>query len=556
MDTVGFNRCGEVFFAMCKRVDSPVSLGLWLRFKHGEHEQLARFNLRPEWYCTAWSFQQDYMCSEYLSKYKGLQTGLDVTAVALQSFATAESLCHQANSRISESRLRGFSPRVDAVIFTARRKIATLLGDYELAKWIDMCKWGPGATFSLKGTDAHLDNKIREDQMSITTTALPYFRKLISDDYAWLRSRGVDAEGPVNLLKGFQVVRGCRVTTVPKSAKTERTIAIEPTLNQFLQGGIGNYIRRRLKRTGIDLNDQTPNQNGARDALRRGFATVDLKQASDTVSVELVYELLPVDWAMTLDDLRSKEYLLENEWTRFAKFSTMGNGFTFELESLIFWALSSSVLEVLDLPGQVLVYGDDIIIRRDAMPLLSEILSFCGFSVNSEKTHTDGLFRESCGKHYFDGFDVTPIYQKEVPNVLEEIYRMANRIRRLAFRLCYGGCCVGILKSAWLAAIRGIRIRHATPIDSEDDDGLALPLDEIQDLRLVRRSDPYGITVPVFSFKPTSLRLLEHSGLLAYWLRFNPSDPFIGAVGLRRHGKFVSKRRHYRVGCRTAPWLS
>jgi len=497
------------------------------------------------------------MCSEYLSKYKGLQTGIDVTAVALQSFATAESVCHSTNSRLIEARLRGFTPRVDAVIFTARRKIATLLGTYSTDKWLSMCKWGPGATFSLKGIEAHLDNKIREDQMSITATALPYFRRLISDDYAWLYSRGVVAEGPICLISGFSVVNGCRVTTVPKSAKTERTIAIEPTLNQFLQGGIGNYIRRRLKRTGIDLNDQTANQRGARDALLNGFATVDLKAASDTVSRELVYELLPLDWAMTLDDLRSKNYFLNKKWSSFEKFSTMGNGFTFELETLVFWALSSAVLEILGLKEQVLVYGDDIVISELALPLLMESFEFCGFSINLEKTHFNSLFRESCGKHYFDGFDVSPIYQKEVPkdDSLEEVYRMANRIRRLAFRLCSGCCCDGVLRNAWLAAIRQIRIRHVTPIDSEDDDGVALPLEEIQDLRLVLRSNAYGVTLPVLSFKPTKIKLLDHSGLLAYWLRFTPEEPFRGSVAVRRRGKYVSRRRHYRVGCRTAPWV-
>jgi len=554
----GFNRCSEVYFALCKAVDSPVSLGLWLRFKHGEHKQLVNFSVRPEWYCNAWSFQLDYLCSEYLSKYKGFNTGVDLKTVALHSFATNEDLCHQSNDRISEARLRGFSPRVDAVIFTAKRKIASLLGSYSIDKWLDHCKWGPGATYSLKGVLANLDNKIREDQISITATALPYFRRVISDDYAWLRSRGVEAEGPVCLIKGISVIRGCRVTTVPKSAKTDRTIAIEPTANQFLQGGIGNYIRRRLKRTGIDLNDQTPNQIGAQEALRLQFATVDLKAASDTVSRELVYELLPLDWAFTLDDLRSKEYQLPNgDWHYFEKFSTMGNGFTFELESLIFWALSSSVLEVLGLKDKVLVYGDDIILPDKALPLLHETFSFCGFSINTEKTHFETLFRESCGKHFFDGIDVTPVYQKEVPDDLEEIYRLANRLRRLSWRMGGYTCCLGILRHAWLAAIRNQRIIHATPIDSQDDDGVALPWDEIQRLSLARpgRNSDNRYSLPVLSFRPLKLKLHEHGGLLAYWLRFTPLEPFDGRVAVRRRGKYVSRRRQYHVGSRNAAWI-
>lgn len=557
----GFSRLGEVYFALCKAVDTPVSLGLWLRFKHGEHEQLARYSSRPEWYCSAWSFQLDYLCAEYLSKYIGLETGLDVEAEALRGFATHEESCRMTNRRIAEGRLRGCSPRVDSVLFAAQRKIANLLRECSVDKWFDRCKWGPGATFSLRGENATLDDKIREDRMSITATALPYFRKLISEDYAWLRSRGIDAEGPCCLLdREFQIVDGCRITTVSKNAKTDRTIAIEPTLNQFLQGGIGNYIRSRLKRYGIDLDDQTPNQRGAETALEKRLATVDLKAASDTVSRELVYELLPVDWALLMDDFRSKKYRVGKTWHNFEKFSTMGNGFTFELESLIFWALSESVLEYQRLPGHVLVYGDDIVIHEAALPLLLEVFEYCGFTVNTEKTHFNSMFRESCGKHYFAGFEVTPVYQKKVPDVLEESYRLANRIRRLAFRLGHGVGCVGVLKNAWLAAIRGIRIQHAIPIDSQDDDGVALPYDEIKALRLdlSRRNTNGGNTavkLPVLSFRPKQRYLQDCSSLFAYWLRFTPTEPFDGRVAVRRRGKYVVRRRWYHVDCRTAPWI-
>jgi len=554
----GSSRLGEVYFALCKAVDSPVSLGLWLRFKHGEHEQLANISIRPEWYCTAWSFHRDYICGEFLSKYKGLNTGLDTKAVALQKFATAESSCKEANIRIRESKLRGFSPRVEAVIFTAQRKIASLLGEYN-SSWLDMCKWGPGATFSLKGMEANLENKIREDPLSITAAALPYFRRVISDDYAWLRSRGIDADGPCCIVRGLSVTKGCRVTTVSKNAKTDRTIAIEPTANQFLQGGVGNFFRRRLLRVGIDLNDQRPNQMGAQAALVEGLATVDLKAASDTVSMELVFLLLPVDWALLLDSLRSKYYKLGDKFEHFEKFSTMGNGFTFELETLLFWALSSAVLEVEGLKGRSLVYGDDIILPDKAMPLLLESFAAVGLTVNPDKTHYGGQFFESCGKHYFGGSDVTPIYQKEVPDVLEELYRLANRIRRLAFRLHDYCSCDGVLQNAWLAAIRGVKIRHVTPIDSEDDEGLALPLEEIQDRGLCGNSNPYGISLPVLSFRARRFRISESPGLYAYWLRFTPAeqlnDKLRDSVAVRRHGKYVSRRRKYRVDCRKAPWV-
>lgn len=553
MHDVGYNRISEVYFAMCKSVDTPVSLGLWLRFKYREHEQLANFSIRPEWYCTAYDFHRDYIVSELLSKYKGLKMNIDTKKVALQKFATSEDTCRLTNQRLRESRIRGYSPRVDAVMFIARRKIASLIGPRN-DKWLDLCKWGPGATFSLRGEDANLDNKIRENQISITTTAIPYFRRVISDDYHWLRSRGINADGPVCLLNNsFNVVRGCKVTTVSKSAKTDRTIAIEPTANQFLQGGVGAYIRKRLLRAGIDLSSQEYNQEGARLAYANEMATVDLASASDTISRELIYDLLPLDWAFLLDDLRSKEYKLGTTWTSFEKISSMGNGFTFELETLIFWAITKACCEVSNLDARILVYGDDIIAPVGVLPLLREVFSFCGFSINMEKTHFDTPFRESCGKHFFGGFDVTPIYQKEVPDVLEEIYRLANRIRRLAYRMGAHRYCDALLRSAWLASTRQIKVLHVVPLDSQDDDGLALPWSEL--MPFASSLTQGGAKLPVLSFRARQHSLEDHAGLLAYWLRFTPSEPFDGRVAVRRRGRYVSRRRRYLVEGRDAAWV-
>jgi hypothetical protein len=229
----------------------------------------------------------------------------------------------------------------------------------------------------------------------------------------------------------FKIVDTCRVTTVPKDAKTDRTIAIEPTGNLFLQKGIGGYFRDCLKRVGVDLNDQGVNQNLARIAQAFGLATLDLSAASDSVSIELVYELLPIGWASLLDDLRSPKALLPNgDITVLEKFSSMGNGFTFELESLIFWALGQSAAETNWPWGVLSVYGDDIICDQTLVPTISRLLSFCGFDLNKEKSFAEGLFFESCGKHFFNHRDVTPVYQKEILDNDREIIRFHNRLVR------------------------------------------------------------------------------------------------------------------------------
>lgn len=109
----------------------------------------------------------------------------------------------------------------------------------------------------------------------------------------------------------------------------------------------------------------------------------------------------------------------------------MGNGFTFELESLLFWAAAKAASEHVGNQGPVGIYGDDIIVAQSASEVLITFLEDLGFEVNLEKSFTEGLFFESCGKHYFRGVDVTPVFQKQrVDNDLE-LLRLANRIFEL-----------------------------------------------------------------------------------------------------------------------------
>jgi len=210
-------------------------------------------------------------------------------------------------------------------------------------------------------------------------------------------------------------------------------IAAEPTGNSFLQQGVHKYMRRRLKRFGVNLDDQSINNQLARDAYSWELSTLDLSAASDTISRELVYHLLPLDWSMFLDSLRSPETLVDGEWVRTEKFASMGNAFCFELETLIFWALASSVEEG-NVNPLVSVYGDDIIVSRWAFDSVVEILQFAGFSVNGDKSFKDGHFFESCGKHYHRGLEVTPVYQKEVLNHPSELIHAHNRLIRLELR--------------------------------------------------------------------------------------------------------------------------
>lgn len=234
----------------------------------------------------------------------------------------------------------------------------------------------------------------------------------------------------------FNEVEGSVLFTVPKKTDIDRCACKEPDINMYLQKGVGNHIRRRLRRYNIDLNDQSRNRQLAQiGSLDRddGYATLDLSSASDLISFECVKTLLPADWFGYLDDIRSKSVSIDGEYHRLEMFSSMGNGFTFELESLIFFALMRAVSYFEGSPGVVSVYGDDIIIPKRNSELASFVLSRFGFSVNMDKSYSSGPFRESCGGHYHEGDDVSPFYLKRLPTRLTDVIRVANQLRRWAF---------------------------------------------------------------------------------------------------------------------------
>jgi hypothetical protein len=142
------------------------------------------------------------------------------------------------------------------------------------------------------------------------------------------------------------------------------------------------------------------------------LATLDLKSASDLIAYEVVRELLPSGWFFMLASARSPTFTIENRTFPLGKFSSMGNGFTFELESLIFYSVSLAVKEHLGSVFTVSAYGDDLVIPTECTLLTTTLLEKLGFEVNTSKSYSQGPFRESCGKDYFNGVNVRPYFQK------------------------------------------------------------------------------------------------------------------------------------------------
>jgi hypothetical protein len=458
---------------LCQDLDTSRALTVAILIRYSEFTQLADLDIDPSRYLNASSFSKDYMITTLLKKFKGLDSKINTRDVALDSWKAAELKCQETNRRIRDAS-KEVKSSLGPILYRAQMKIAAVLGPLKVSSLLERGRWGPGATSDLR-RNAGLDNKLSCNP-TVTPRCVRYARAVIEADPLWFESiTGQRPEGPFSILVSsiFQKSEGSRFLTVPKNAKTDRCISAEPTMNGFIQGGVGRFIRDRLALVGVRLDDQSRNRDLAAKASVLHLATLDLSAASDTISSGLVFSLLPPEWSDFLDDIRSHYTSIDGSLVHLEKFSSMGNGFTFELETLIFWALATSVTEKYD-RDRFAVYGDDLIVDRSLAAVIVETLEFCGFSVNQSKSYFSGSFFESCGGHFFEGCDVTPIYQKEEITSLSELVRFHNRLKRWSWRTSvvdHRDYTRRVCRS--LRALSNVPI--AIPFGAHGDDGFLLP---------------------------------------------------------------------------------
>lgn len=476
---------------VCEAVDSPRSLAVWLLFSTNEHGQLLELECNPWNYTCSQAYADDYLVTQFMSKYPGLQTGIDTKAKAMESFYQFEEQCKQTNYQL-ESRLHS-SERVSQIFWAASEKCKRWLTPFDvplangrlpMEDVFHNLTWGPGVTSSVKGRSLAAYNKFQGKLETTADLKAAGAHYVVNSIPMWgtYHASGIPDRPSSVTPNCLTVVPGNAVATVPKNAKTDRTIAVEPHVNAFLQRGIGITIRSILKSHGFDLRSQERNQHYAKIGSKDGsLATLDLKGASDTVSRKLVQLMLPHDWYTLLNSCRSPMFRNEQgEWVRYHKFSSMGNGYTFELETLIFASLALSTCNYLGLQQPVVcVYGDDIVIPTEAVDLYEEVLETCGFTVNRKKSFSSGPFRESCGQDYFHGVNVRPFFVRQELRSLEAIYPMANNLRRYCAMRNGGLGYDRRFFRAWKGLYLSVKPSHRYRIpDGQGDGGFISELDE------------------------------------------------------------------------------
>lgn len=215
-----------------------------------------------------------------------------------------------------------------------------------------------------------------------------------------------------------------RIRLVPKDSRGPRIISMEPLEFQYIQQGLWRSMKVLLEshpftRGHVNFSDQTVNQKLARKASVNGsFATLDMKDASDRVSLKLTERLFsshPKLWKCMMACRSKFTEMPDGTHVELHKFAPMGSALCFPVESVVHYALAiasvmmHSNLTYLQARKCVYVYGDDLIIATRYARDVMKDLTYCGLMFNPSKCFLSGPFRESCGMDAFKGTQVTPI---------------------------------------------------------------------------------------------------------------------------------------------------
>lgn len=437
----------------------------------------------------------------FFKKNQSLACRDTTESAALESFLRAETLCRITNKRLDyylSLQPGRLDPALKQQIDRAAAFVGRICGNYRdfLDSVPRLVRFSGGATATRRRVWSHPTRKLRRNGIS-TVGCFPLCSALY--EYAGLPGQ----------YKG-KVVSWNRVLWVPKNFKTARTIACEPDGNIPFQLALDQWLKLRLRMFGQDLGNQVRNQRDAyRGSVDGSIATIDFSMASDTVSLNAVHALFPSDFVSYLRRVRSPLGLLPDGRTvKYAKLSSMGNGATFTVETVIFFALAHAV-------GSKIanVYGDDVTIEAHLASDFMRLARFLGFIPNTDKSFSSGFFRESCGKHYLCGKDVTPHYLRS------NILRQAN-IALLCNGLATRDTPIRALRYALsLARDRGVPI---VPINEDPTTGVFVSVTYARQKRLLRSTTkssktfgPYILTFRGLTRRDSRRDSKQHA---AYWL--------------------------------------
>lgn len=486
------NQIREIAHALYAGLDTPVSLKCSLLLKYGETRQLLECTCDPSDYNNPETYFLDAQACAFLKKAPAFSDDCP-SEDRLHEEAAARLVSVELHNKRTSDRLSRFLPENLLIEDAQEDAIFTFIGEWrkDIAAILRglpdaiIPSFSGGSTLSDSGEKTTIP-----DKLSSSVTYYPSSSDLLKFIYEthW----GSTMDGLPS------VVRGNRFFTVPKSALKRRSCCVEASANISLQLAVGRCIEDRLSRAlgwsirsaegpirpnsfkrgymdpcvsaafpqarlAKELHMATACASSSEVDINREISTIDLSSASDTVTRTLCKLVLPGSWFQLLDSLRAP---LRNHgcgkegvrgWHHNQLMSSMGNGYTFPLETLLFWTLCRTVvrlqtdddLELYDIS----VFGDDMLVPARYSRDIVAALEYFGFVVNSEKSFLFGQFKESCGGDYFDGTAVRPYYLENSLDEPQDWIALANGLRRVANGNRASGSRWPHFRDAWRLAL-------------------------------------------------------------------------------------------------------
>lgn len=386
----------HVFYDAAKEASASRNVGAWRALVGGEGiSDQKPFALKASYQVTSlfkkFSFSQDLL-----------------TPKELLEDSKRKFLANQ--ERLMTFRIPTDEPLVRDVLSRARGWAERILGDFDPVEICERATFGKKSSVGVSMREACEGARL-EAPISGSDDHIDWFRHYYG---VWNRpalkyAESTAARGNTPL---FQSVDVLEAVLVPKTWKSLRMIMPNSTLGTLYSSGLGRTLEDRLRAFGFDIKHlQEVHRVLAKIGSETGsLVTADQSMASDNITEQLVREIMPWRWANALCFGRISRISLYGETIDSPTFATMGIGFTFPLQTLLFLVLLLAIRDIkgLDEATVVSVFGDDLVYATEMHPLVVDVFPKLGLVLNLDKTFAEGNFRESCGGDYYRGVDVRP----------------------------------------------------------------------------------------------------------------------------------------------------
>jgi len=316
----------------------------------------------------------------------------------------------------NQARLQNFlipdDKLVRAIVFGARGYADQILGDFSHLEICEKATFGKKSSVGIPMRYA-CESARYEAPITGSRDQITWFDKYYG---VWNRPAHGYAQARAVLLKKppYREISSLEAVLVDKTWKSLRMIMPNTTIGTLYSGGLGKVIEDRLRSHNYDIRHLQPvhGELARFGSITGSLVTADQSMASDNITVQLIDAILPRPWASALKLGRISEMSLYGQKLDSPTFATMGIGFTFPLQTLVFLCILLSIRDEcgLDEHTVVSVFGDDLIYDERMHEIVSTCFPALGLVLNMDKTYATGNFRESCGFDYYRGIDVRPFH--------------------------------------------------------------------------------------------------------------------------------------------------